>query len=226
MPIRSTSPCSTRSRVSLAWVCLALTLLATSTGCINLAANLIHAIQGNNRPAEFDGLKEKRVAVVVATDSGLSTDASSKMMSSQIEALLNSNVKKVDVVRGEEVAKWLDAHGWNDSDYVEIGKGVEADLVVAVDVKKLTLKNGATLYRGQSDITVSVYDVKSDGKIMYRKQIPEFAFPNLGGTPVTDTSEAKFRGAYLALIARTASGLFYEVEATSDFALDATSSRF
>jgi hypothetical protein len=208
------------------FVCLAFTLLATTTGCINLAANLIHAIQGNNRPAEFEGLKDHRVAIVVATDSGLSVDSSSSMIASQIAATLNSNIKKVDIVRQEEVAKWLDAHGWTDSDYLEIGKGVDAQLVLTVDVKKLTLKNGATLYRGQSDITVSVYDVESDGKILYRKQIPEFAFPNLGGTPITDTSEAKFRGAYLALIARTVSGLFYEVEATSDFALDATSSRF
>ncbi|MEZ6137103.1 MAG: hypothetical protein R3C53_19595 [Pirellulaceae bacterium] len=200
--------------------------LLASSGCVSFAANLIHAIGGNNRPAEYEGLKGKRVAVVVSTDQGLSSDTVSATLSSQIQAHLNTNIDKIDVVRSVEIEKWLDANGWNDNDYEQIGKGVEADVVLAVDVMNLTLKNGATLYRGLSDITVTVYDMEAGGKIMYRKQIPEFAYPNLGGTAITDTSEAKFRGAYLAYVARTVSGLFYEVEATEDFAIDATSSRF
>ncbi len=211
---------------SLGLICIVGACCVTSAGCINLAANLLHAIQGNNRPAEFDGLNEKRVAVVVATDNGLGGDATASMLASHIQAALSNNLKEADIVRQSEVEKWLDKNGWNDNDFIEIGKGVDADLVLAVDVMNLTLKNGATLYRGQSDITVSVFDIKADGKRVFRKVIQEFAFPNIGGTPVTDTSEAKFRGAYLALIARTVSGLFYEVEATSDFALDATASRF
>ncbi len=196
------------------------------SGCINFAANMIHAITGNNVPADYDGLAEKRVAVVCATDGGLATDATSAMLTSYIHAALNSNVKKIDVVRQSEVERWIDSHSNSDADYVEVGKGVKADCVLAIEVLNMSLKNGATLYQGKSDITVTVYDVGSAGKILYRKQIPEFAFPKMGGPTITDISESKFRARYLAIVARTVSNLFYPVDATADFALDATANSF
>ena len=39
-------------------------------------------------------------------------------------------------------------------------------------------------------------------------------------------SDAKFRARYMAIVARTICGLFYETDATADFALDATASSF
>lgn len=195
-------------------------------GCINFAANMIHAITGNNVPADYNGLEEKRVAVVCSTDGGLATDATSSMLTGYIHAALNANVKKIDVVRQSEVERWLDSHSNTDADYVEVGKGVKADCVLAVEVLNMSLKNGATLYQGKSDITVTVYDVEADGKIMYRKQIPEFAFPKMGGPTITDITESKFRAKYIAIVARTVSNLFYPVDATADFALDATANSF
>ncbi|MCA9133979.1 MAG: hypothetical protein KDA45_12520 [Planctomycetales bacterium] len=200
--------------------------LASTGGCINFAANMIHAITGNNRPADFDGLEGRRVAVVCATDGGMGTDATSAMLTGYIHAALNGNVKKIDVIRQSEVERWIDSHGHTDADYLEVGRGVGAERLVAVEVLNLSLKDGATLYKGQADITVSVYDIPAGGKILYRKQIPEFAFPKLGGPTVTDVSEAKFRARFLSIVARTVSGLFYEVDATADFALDATAHTF
>ncbi len=199
---------------------------ALTGGCINLAANMIHAITGNMKPAEFEGLKGKRVAIVCLSDDGMGTDATSAMLTSYIHASLNTNVKKIDIVRQSEVERWLDAHGSSDADYFEVGKGVKADLVLAIEVLNVQLKNGATLYQGKSDITVTVYDVPEQGKILYRNQIPEFTFPKIGGPAVTEMSESKFRARYIAIVARTISGLFHETDATADFALDATSSSF
>ncbi len=195
-------------------------------GCINFAANMIHAITGNNRAADYEGLKEKRVAVVCLTDGGLAADADSAMLTSYIHAGFNSNIKKIDVVRSSEVERWIDSHSHEGADYLEIGKGVKADRVVAIEVVNLSVKNGATLYQGKSDIAVTVYDIPGGGKILYQKIIPEFVFPKMGGPSITDVSEAKFRARYLAIVARTVSSLFYAVDATADFALDATAHSF
>lgn len=200
--------------------------LMTTSGCIGLAANMLHAIHGNNRPAEFKGLEGKRVAVVVATEGGISSDSTGATLTTFIQTSLQSNMKKADIVPQDEIEHWLNEHGWSDADYVEIGRGTKADCLLAVDVLNLSLTDGSTLYRGESDITVTVYDIKAGGKILFRKQFPEFAFPSMGGTPVTDTSESRFKAAYMTIVARKVSSLFYEIEATSDFALDATSSRF
>lgn len=203
------------------------TVTISSIGCIGFAANMLHAIHGNNRPAAYDGLAGKRIAVVVSSDKGIGTDATSSLLTSYIEMLLNQNMdEETDVVRQSEVERWLDSHGWNDSDYVEIGTGVDADCVLAVEVMNMKMKDGATLYRGQADITASVYDIASGGKILFKQDIPEFSFPQIGGTPITDTSEAKFRSMFLTIVSQKIAGLFYEVEATQDFAQDAISSSF
>ncbi len=206
---------------------LILGTLTMTSGCIGLAANLLHAIHGNNRPAEFKGLENKRVAVVVATEAGIGNNQAAKTLTAFIQTALSTNMKKkVEIVRPQEVEKWLDQNGWTEADPVEIGRGVNADMIIMVDLLNLNLKDGPTLYRGQSDINVAVYDVKDMGKLAFRKQISEFSFPTMGGTPVSDTSESKFRAAYLGVVANKVSSLFYQIEATSDFALDATSSRF
>lgn len=191
-----------------------------------MAANMIHAITGNNRPADYDGLKEKRVAVVCLTDGGLAADANAAMLTNYIHAGFNSNIKKIDVVRASEVERWIDSHSSQGADYLEIGQGVKADRVVAVEVVNLSVKNGATLYQGKSDISVTVYDIPGGGKILYQKNIPEFVFPKMGGPTITDISEAKFRARYLAIVARTVASQFYPVDATADFAIDATANSF
>ncbi len=213
----------TRQLILLAMLAVCVPLTG---GCINLAANMIHAITGNMKAADYDGLKGQKVALVCLTDEGMGTDATSTMLTSYIHSALNTNVKKIDLVRQSEVDRWLDAHGSSDADYLEVGKGVKADRVLAIEVLNMSLKNGATLFQGKSDITVTVYDVPEGGKILYRKQIPEFSFPKMGGPTITEISEAKFRARYLAIVARTISGLFYETDATADFALDATASSF
>lgn len=208
--------------MAIGWLGL---LLATNTGCIALFANLMHAIHGNMLPAEYSGLEEQRVAVVCLTDTGFRSSAESSILVNNLHADLSMNVKDIEVVRHSEIEQWLDVHGIQDSDYVEIGKGVKADKVLAVEISGLKLKEGQTLYRGYADVTVTVYDVPN-GQIRYRKTIPEFTFPTTGGKPVTETSESKFRSYFLAVITRRIASLFYEVDATRDYALDATASSF
>lgn len=202
-----------------------LACVCSTAGCINFAANLLHAIHGNNLPAEYEGLQGQRVAVVCSTDQGFGGDATTSILSNNLQAALSMNVEDIELVRQSEIEQWLDVHGWSDSDYIEIGKGVKADQLLAVQVSNLKLKNGQTLYRGQADVTVTVYEIPS-GKILYRKQLPEYTFPNSGGKPVTETSENKFRSFYLAVLTRKIGSLFYEVDATADYALDATISSF
>ncbi|GIW98852.1 MAG: hypothetical protein KatS3mg111_2185 [Pirellulaceae bacterium] len=198
-------------------------LMTTTPGCVGLLANVLHAVYGNNIPAKYEGLEGKRVALLCRTDAGFSGDATSSILSSSIHAALSMNVKDIDMVRQSEIEQWLDAHSWDDSDYVEIGKGVQADRLVVVEVSNLQLKNGQTLYQGRANVTVTVYEIPS-GKLVFREQMPEFVFPSTGGMPVTETTETKFRSFFLQVITRRVAGLFYPVDATSDVALDATAS--
>ncbi len=195
------------------------------TGCISFMANLMHAIHGNMAPAEYDGLENKRVALICTTDEGLRSNATNTILTNSLHAALGMNVEDIELVRQSEVDKWMESGRHDAFDYVEIGKGVDANRVLVVQISNLKLKNGQTLYRGSADIQVTVYNVE-DGNIHYRKQIPDFAFPNSGGKPVTETTETKFRSFFLAVVTRKIAGLFYPVDATADYALDATVSSF
>ena len=200
-------------------------LLSSSTGCVRLMANMINAIQGNERPAEYDGFKEQRVAVVCGTDQGLSNDATTALMSGYIHMALNQNIKKIELVGPEEIEKWLDVHGTVETDYVEIGKAVKADKLLAIDISNMRVKDGPTLYRGRCDVGVTVYDIANKGAIVFRKQVPEFTFPK-DSAAIADTSESKFRNMFLKIIANKVAGMFYPVDPTADYGLDATANSF
>lgn len=200
-------------------------VVLASCGCVNLAANLIHAVTGNERPAEYDGLEGQRVAVVCSSDGKMGGEATDTILAGNIHAALSMNIDDIELVRHSEIEQWLDVHGWQNSDYVEIGKGVKADRLLAVELSGLKLKNGQTLFRGETDIAVTVYEIPS-GKLLYRKQMPEFAFPQQGGKPITETSENKFRSFFLSIVTQEVAGLFYPVDATAHVARDAMLSRF
>ncbi len=213
-----------RAQTYLGLACLIL-IIACTTGCISFAANLMGVIRGNTRPAEYEGLEGKRVALICVSESGLEVDKVSSMLTSYMQANINSHIDEIDLVRQSEIERWLERHASEAEEFVEVGKGVKAEKLIAVEVENLTLKDGATLYKGQCDISVSVFDVPS-GKIEFRKQLPEFAYPTIGGPSITDTTDAKFRGLFLSVLADKISGLFYDVEVGEDFALDAKSNSF
>lgn len=196
-------------------------LLFTSGGCVQFAANLIHAVRGNDTPAEYAGLDEKRVAIICSVDGAVASEAASSVLTSYIGNALAQNLPKATVIGQEEVDKWLEIEGWSNNDALAIGKGVKADQVVRVQVSNFQLREGATLYRGSCDIRVVVYDIKADGRLAFEKQITEHAFPRVGGTPVSDTTEAKFRSVYLHILATKIASLFHPADPTAEYALDA-----
>jgi len=197
-------------------------LLALQTGCLGLAANLMNVVRGHTVEAEFDGLKEKRVAVVTLTDSSqYSDDASARILSRMVAEILNANVKKIDIVREDEVQQWRDQKGWDAIEFVDIGRGVKADKVVAIEMTDLRLRDGATLYRGRAAVTTTVYDVAS-GKTEFRKHLDEFTYPETAGQYTSETTETKFRTLFLNVLAARVSRYFHSYDFSDTVAMDAT----
>ena len=100
-------------------------LLVVNAGCINLAANLLHAVNGNNRPAEFDGLAGQKVAVICSTDQGFTSNATNSILTNNIHAALSINVEDIELVRHSEIEQWLD---------VEHSPGLESAITVYSDI--------------------------------------------------------------------------------------------
>jgi len=200
----------------------ALVLLGAIPGCGPIAtiAWLIHGPE--MIPAEFDGLKGKRVAVVCLDANSLSgPGGEADAVGKAVTMLLTRNVSEIKMVRQSEVADWLDSHGDDVTDYRDVGRGVKADMVVGIDLLAFNLHEGKTLLKGRSKVGVKVYDMKKGGgELVYEAAPKEIAWPKEGARHVTE-NEAGFRTVFIGMLAEQIARDFYAVELASSFSDDA-----
>ena len=199
-----------------------LLLMGSASGCVGLAAQVLYMVKGEKVPAEFEGLEGKRVAVVCVAGSGNYGPGSAPSVLSQlVEAILRNQVKNIKVVRHEEVIDWIDNNDWNQMDYRDVGRGVNADMVVGLDLDGYRLHEDATMYKGRASVTITVYDMKKGGESVYRDTMPNFMFPVNGGQHVSETNEAQFQRKFLLILAQDIAKHFYAYEFKDEFARDA-----
>lgn len=195
--------------------------LAPMVGCVGLVANLLNVMGAGLMPAAFPELEGKKVAVVCVSNSDLfGPTSTSTDLSTRISRLLSRKVKDIQVIPNQDIEDWMDRSNWNMVDFVEIGKGVEAEMVVAVDVDALSLYDGPTMFKGRAQVHLVVYDVVS-GQEVYAKSPPQIEFPSMAGIPSTSISEREFRKRFLDSVADRLARNFYAFDINEDVAKDA-----
>jgi hypothetical protein len=200
--------------------CLAATLIC-SAGCNLLLTQLGYWSGGNLISAEYAGLEKQRVAVICVSDNasyGVGTE--SEMLARGVGNILNEHVKEIDLVRQDEIADWIDKNDWSEVDYREVGKGVKADRIVAIDLAGFRLYEGQSLYRGRASVTITVYDLSNGGKEVFRRPLPEIKFPANGVYHSSETSEAAFRRAFIKVIAEQIARYFYDYDMLDTYGRD------
>lgn len=195
--------------------------LMIATGC-NLIATGMYVVSGQNTGAEFGGLKNKRVAVVCRPVTSLHfRDSSvSRDLAKQVSLLLEKEVPKIQIIDQREVFEWADENNWDE--YPEIGKALNAEMVVGIDLEDFTLFHGQTLYQGKANIRLLVYDVAAGRDPAFEKNLPQAIYPPTAPIPASDSQEAHFRRKFVAYLARQIAHHFYPHDSTVDFANDST----
>jgi hypothetical protein len=182
----------------------------------------MYVIKGHKTKAVYRGLEEKKVAVICNTDAkSYGPDALTDTLNNTIGLKLKQNVRKIEIIPSSTIKAWLDSNDWDQANYAALGKGVGADMIVAVDVGSYTIHEGLTLYKGQADLTISVYNVAEGGKVEFSKGPERYEFPK-SGRPATQTNDRQFEAVYLAKVTDTVSKLFYDHDALDNVADDAT----
>ena len=218
-PVRAECDAGFRStpRRPIAGLCLAVVcLLPFASGCSTLLT-AAYLIAPQDTPAEYKGLKGKHVAVICKpiVELEFSDAGSSRELAGSVGALLEKNVRKVRVISQDEVARWIDENSW--IDYPTVGKSLDADLVIGIDLEEFRMHEGSTLYRGRASIHVRVFDV-AEKKVVFSKRFDDFSFPTDGAMPVTDRSEAQFRAMFLQILAQRISRCFHAYDSRESFA--------
>ncbi len=198
-------------------------LLTSTPGCVGLVAHLINAGWGDEVEARYEGLTEKKVAVVCLARSSLyGPSSSSADIAARVEHFLAERVPKITIIPQQEVNEWTDEHDWDQRDYPLLGKGIGADQIVAIDVLSMSLHEGNTLYRGRTDIELRVLDMSCGGKVVYTEVLPQIVFPATNGLHITDVSEGEFRRQFLEWVSAQVAHRFYDYDRTEDFGRDPT----
>ncbi|WP_236624907.1 hypothetical protein [Rhodopirellula sp. SWK7] len=194
--------------------------MLTQTGCLGVVSNLMHAVGADQIPAECDALKNAKVAVVTMTDQSQYTDdIAARLLTRRVRDILSMEVKGMTLVHEDAVQQWRDTHGWDNVDYLEIGKSIKADKVLAIELTDMRLRDGATLYRGRAGVQLVVYDIEEE-KVVFRKEIDEFMYPVNAGQYTSETTEPKFRKLFLGMLARRISRVFHSYDFADTIALD------
>ena len=199
---------------------LGLAILIQS-GC-GLLLHTVRMIHPTKVKALYSGLEGRRVAVVceMATSS-FGPYSPPDQIAKLVAHDLQERVDDVDVIPHDEIMNWKDTNDWNAIDYRQIGRGVNAEMVVAVDIKNYRIYEG-TFYRGRADVTTRVFDMTQKGKPVHQSEVFDFKFPARGGIPSTEMSENNFRRQFIRALARHLSKAFYDYELREDLAIDST----
>ena len=219
------TPTQNKTRIRIATFAFALMLpmmlMVTSTGCINQMAGLLYVIKGHKIPPKFEGLEGKRVAVLCLSDaSAYGPDTLTYTVAKHVGIKIATGVKGVKVVGPGVIESWIDENGWEESKVVALGEGVKADMVIVIEVGSYSIHEGATMFKGKADLTVTVYDIVKNGQISFADGPDLFAFPE-NGRPAVQTSDRQFESFYLARLTEHISKLFVAYDKMESFADDA-----
>ncbi len=195
--------------------------LSVASGCTVLATAM-YIIEGTNTKAAFNGLKGKRVAVVCRPVSALQFRDSSvaRDLAKQVGVMLEKNVSKITLVDQREVFEWADENNWDE--YVEIGKALNADMVIGLDLEEFSLYQGQTLYQGRANLKIEVYDVAKGKQPVFEKNLPQAIYPPNAAIPSGEKPEPQFRRQFVNHLSQLIARYFYDHDSTVDFASDST----
>jgi hypothetical protein len=198
--------------------------MSLALGCTGALTTAMYLVRGTDIDPDFKGLRDKRVAVVCRPVANLDfrSQNSAKRIAQKLSVFLQKRVPRINVVDQQEVAEWIDNNTWDE--FIEIGRAVDADLVVGVDLEHFSIFEGQTIYRGKANVMVNVYDCSS-GESIYEKRLPQVVYPPNRVVSASEQQEADFRREFVAIVADQVGRLFYRHDRYADFALDAASMR-
>jgi hypothetical protein len=200
----------TLSQRSLSTLAL-IALFVMTAGCSTLAT-FVWVVNPKDVDAEYDGLKEQRVAVVCRMPGGLSYQHHGvpKRLTESVNQLLRTNVDKIDVVAQADIEEWTDHHEL--TSFKELGMAMNADAVVVLELTHFGVRKGRTTLQGEATVEAMVYDVKT-GDVEHRLQTIDSLYPPNNGIAAEisdDRFESRFSRRFIAVLADQVARRFYD----------------
>ena len=101
-----------------------------------------------------------------------------------------------------------------------MGRALEADVVLGLDLEQFSIYESQTLYRGKANVTMKLYDCES-GNLLVDKTLPQTVYPPNAAKATSDLQESAFRREFLINLAEEIGRHFYPHDPRANFAADA-----
>ncbi len=197
---------SNSSRRTFCFFVLLTAMCVALSGCAHALGVLAVAVQGDKVDPPCM-LMEGKVCVVVRPRASTSYQygdvaaSLAKALYSKLTLGIKDFKKKkkresITLIPQDEVEKYCDGME-AESDFVEIGKAVGADQVIAVDLLAFNHIAGTNVWQGRADMNVQLIDVKS-GAVLYQPDaLPEYVYPRNHPVSASDQNEWNFQREYI-----------------------------
>lgn len=199
----------------------------TSTGCVHsILATGVYLWQGGNVvAAECDALEDQRVVVVCRppTSNEYRHAGAARSIGKLVSQKLAANVEDIEIVSHSEVDNWVDEQEWDN--FKELGRAVKATRVVYIELDNFDLHKGTTLYQGDAEIKVTVYDMAKPNQELWQRNIGQILFPRNSGIPSADKPVQQFKRQFEEIVSDQIAVHFYKHNPNASFALDAEANR-
>ena len=137
-----------------------------------------------------------------------------------VSRLLRQNVPKIEVIDQRKVEEWMDNNAWDE--YAEVGKALDADLIMGVDLESFSIYEAQTLYKGRANVNVKVVDCHT-GETIVEKPLPQSVYPPNAVKTTDEMQEAEFRREFVGVLTDQIARHFYSHDPRAYFAADAKS---
>jgi hypothetical protein len=218
------------------WLLLLLGTALLSTGCSPLTILAYFLMPERMEDPEcLLARKEKptRIAVLsafenleIGTEMARMDETLGQLVSKELETRFKDNDPKVKVVPQYKVRGFMNRHAgtWRLMDPQELGKKLDADMIVYLQIHKMTMFNGnRQLYSGHAEIDVKVVDLdKPDGEnTIFPTREFECHYPKAGNfLDASDMGPVQFRAKFMDRVSREISRFFAPYEPRDKFDSD------
>lgn len=218
----STEHSNSSRRNFFLWGLLAV-VCVTLSGCAHALGVLAVAIKGDDVDPPCM-VMEGKVCVVVRPRASTSYQYGdvAVTLAKALNTKLTLGVKKfrkkkkresITFIPQDEVEKYCDGME-AESDFVEIGKAVGADQVIAVDLLAFNHIAGTNVWQGHADMNVQLIDVKT-GDVLYQPEaLPEYVYPRNHPVSSSDQNEWNFQREYILRLGNYLSKQFVPYDRT------------
>lgn len=203
-------------------VVVLLGLVATAAAGCNAVATAWWVFKdGKTALAECGELNNKTVAVICRGPQDIRfrhEQQAPQRLASRVAYLLQGNLKKkTKLIDQEKINKLTDEQ--EIEDVRKLGKELNADMVVFVDLQSFSYQRGRSIHQGRAELEVNVHDLSKDGPPIYTKRMNNIIFPPMiEGVPATEMSEREFMDRFINYLARHIGQKFYDFDPRADFA--------